>query len=69
MIPVNQTTFNTKGNCFEACIASMLEIDLNQVPFFSKDNWYKECNEWLHRRGLGLIIVDVCKKGLKMLFE
>lgn len=39
MIPVNQTTFGIKeGNCHAACVASILEIPIDQVPNFAKGN-------------------------------
>jgi hypothetical protein len=66
---INQTVFNFNGNCLEACLASILHLKLDQVPSFSKNSWHKECNEWLQLFGLGLITVNVCKKGMKILFE
>lgn len=54
MIPVFQTIFPTegdasKGNCFAACVASLLEIPLGSVPHvMSEDNnWRILTNEWL----------------------
>ena len=50
MIPVNQTIFTAPGgNCFQACIASILELKLEDVPHVFKDsnigdNWKQE--EW-----------------------
>jgi hypothetical protein len=36
MIPVNQTKFTfEEGNCGEACVASILEIELSEVPKFN----------------------------------
>lgn len=53
MIGVHQTTFGKgKGNCFTACIASLLELPIEAVPFFcGKDNWRKATDEWLAPRG------------------
>src|SRR5215471_12277424 len=35
MRPVDQTTYGINdGNCFSACVASILEISLDQVPRF-----------------------------------
>jgi hypothetical protein len=42
MIPVKQTKFGDEGNCFAACIASLLECDINCVPFLAKDEDWDE---------------------------
>jgi len=35
MRPVDQTTFGVPGgNCFSACIASILELPISEVPYF-----------------------------------
>jgi hypothetical protein len=34
MKPVDQTTFGWEGNCFSACVASILELPLERVPYF-----------------------------------
>lgn len=58
MKPVYQTTFGEpNGNCFAACVASLLEIPIEQVPeFMHKDgklnwNWYDEFRDWLLQYG------------------
>jgi hypothetical protein len=33
MMPINQTIFGAWGNCLPACVASILELDLEDVPF------------------------------------
>lgn len=59
--PVYQTIFGkTNGNCFAACIASILEMDLEDVPHFCRgDNpeWMFDLNEWLYQFGLGALTV------------
>jgi hypothetical protein len=35
MKPVHQTKFGETGNCLQACVASLLEVDLSEVPEFS----------------------------------
>lgn len=41
MKPVDQTTFGFPGgNCFSACIASLLEMPLDDVPYFMHGDWY-----------------------------
>lgn len=34
MKPVMQTVFGENGNCMQACIASLLELPLEEVPHF-----------------------------------
>ena len=56
MKPVTQTRLHNPpeemGNCMEACFASLLEIDISEVPeFVDKDGWYEEVLEWLHTQG------------------
>jgi len=57
VIPVDQTQFRDdtgqRGNCFSACIASLLEIDLAGVPCFmqAETKWMNEANEWLAKHG------------------
>lgn len=56
MIPVYQTQFGSpKGNCFMACIASILEIPLRECPDLSADSvtdWNETTDKWLAARGL-----------------
>lgn len=54
MKPVRQTVFgNHKGNCFAACVASILELRLDEVPNFAcQKPWEAKMNAWLHERGL-----------------
>jgi len=52
---------NGEGNCFAACIASLLEIDLDSVPDFYllfQANWFDKFNEWLHPLGFSAIIIS-----------
>ena len=44
----------TTGNCFQACVASILELPLDGVPHFmgdyseeNKNGWWNSFNEWL----------------------
>lgn len=57
---VTQTACGPAGNCFEACIASILETDIYDVP--SLEAWQREdtgfirpLNDWLAERGLQYI--------------
>lgn len=66
MIEVTQTILHRPpdqiGNCFSACIASIFEIPIEDVPHFAKDSmhpdpaesnrrWIKAINEWLEQFG------------------
>lgn len=60
MIPVDQTTFGVPdGNCFSACVASIMEVPIDEVPLFMKDAngvpyvggaWWPPFLRWLRER-------------------
>lgn len=49
MIPVDQTTFGDPGgDCFSACVASLMHLTIDQVPYFMGDtDWYARFEKWL----------------------
>ena len=55
MIPVEQTILHDPdkgliGNCLQACIASILNKSIDQVPHFvarKKADWFDVMNDWL----------------------
>jgi hypothetical protein len=53
MRPIDQTTFGMpEGNCFSACVASILHVPLSDVPTFCKhDDWWERFTAWLKERG------------------
>lgn len=56
MIAIDQTIFGAgTGNCFAACVASLLELPLADVPNFcagyTDGSWYPPYREWLAKRG------------------
>ncbi len=59
MKPVDQTTFGAPGgNCLSACIASLLELPIEEVPYFgppdrigTREEWGKNIEQWLNPRG------------------
>ena len=53
MKPVDQDRFGAgTGNCFSACVASILELPLSEVPFFmSPEDWWPPFVEWCAARG------------------
>ena len=53
MIPVDQDRFGLPdGNCLAACVASLLELPLAEVPHFAGERWRADLDEWLRARGL-----------------
>jgi hypothetical protein len=48
MISVKQTKFGDEGNCFAACVATLLECDINCVPFLGKDEDWNNYEEKLN---------------------
>jgi hypothetical protein len=55
MIPVDQDRFGPiEGNCFSACVASILDLNLVDVPRFMDDGerWLNTFFRWLAERGL-----------------
>ena len=53
MKPVDQTICGLGGNCFAACVASILELKIDQVPNFCEceDTWFADFSRWVARRG------------------
>lgn len=55
-------------NCFSACVASVLELQIEDVPDFMyrdgklNDAWFDEFIEWLRPQGLSAMIV-VCHEA------
>jgi hypothetical protein len=61
-MPQDQTIFgDKKGNCWAACLASILDTAVSVVPNFCSDHpepdgtWFSETNKWLKPMGLCLI--------------
>ena len=61
VIPVDQTTFGSEGNCFSACVASILELPISEVPQFMtvaglNDGdglaWWDRFTTWCRDRGV-----------------
>lgn len=65
MTPVMQSKLYAEdaihnGNCFAACLASLLDLPLWMVPpfedMFGRSDWHSRTEEWLERM-LGLVMV------------
>lgn len=57
MLPVDQTSFGKPhGNCFSACVASILHLPVEDVPWFmGPEDWWAGFLDWLRPRGLSAI--------------
>ena len=61
MIPVYQTIFTAEtGDCYRACVASILEVPIKTLPNFMEDgpDYFNEKLE-VWSEPLGIIILDV----------
>ncbi len=64
MIKVEQTILGENGNCFAACVASILELPIKKVPNlgigtenYDWAEWMLAWNQWLADRNFGLSVV------------
>jgi hypothetical protein len=56
VVKVTQTiTTPGNGNCFAACVASILECDLDRLPNPHGDNWFGQWHEFLKPHGLRML--------------
>ena len=56
MIPIEQTILTPPdGNCFAACVASILEVPLAEVPSVPEPAWWPALEAWLAPRGLAVL--------------
>lgn len=58
MIPTYQDNRSIPGgNCLQACVASLLDLPLNEVPHFlaqePHNEWFRRLARWLKPRGVG----------------
>jgi len=53
VIPVDQDRFgDPDGNCLQACLATLLDLDIGDVPHFTGEDWRARMGAWLRTRGL-----------------
>lgn len=61
MTPTTQTVLHdpengVAGNCLSAVLASLLHVDISDVPVFcDKDSWVRDLNAWLRKFGLAYV--------------
>lgn len=48
MKPQLQTILYPEGNCQAACVASILEIPIDDVPNYHGDGWWDKWQEWAY---------------------
>jgi len=59
MKKVMQTEFDDNGNCFEACVASILELDISEVPSVSDEfAWFQIMDKFVSKYGYGLLLLS-----------
>lgn len=72
MKPVTQTIFYDpdreapRGNCWQAALASVLELPIDEVPHFvdlderggAEVDWWNDSIQWLHERGYSIHLFD-----------
>jgi len=64
MTPIMQTVTGKGGNCFSACLASVLDLPLSEVPNFfeiapdDRDDWWEAVRIWLRKRNLGVLPIN-----------
>ena len=61
MIPLKQTKLHSdvqKGNCFAATLASILHLNIEDIPEFENGKWQRQLNEWLSQYSLAFIELD-----------
>jgi hypothetical protein len=61
--PILQTKFNKNGNCLPACISTLFEININDVPYFGEkeESWVVEFSRWLNEKSNKYAML--CKLG------
>lgn len=61
MIPTRQTKLGEFGNCFAACLSSVLEVELGLLPDFDAhgDQWRRVLEDWLKERGYSMLYIKL----------
>ena len=66
MTPLKQTIFSnekagTVGNCLQSCVASLLDLPIEEVPHFSwyMSDWFRKLYSFIEEKGYVVIITGV----------
>jgi hypothetical protein len=67
MIPITQTTFAPGGNCFAACIASILHTKIEDVPNLQIGQSWREYIDQVHEflADINLFYIEVRRNGFE----
>lgn len=65
MIPVDQALLSAEsGNCFAACVASVLELPLGAIPDFSGTrNWFRAFERWARACSVVALLIPVPRRA------
>jgi hypothetical protein len=76
MIPQPQARYGkpgetdaTGGDCFAACLASVLEIPLERVPVFHSGEWWGRYQDWAEPLNLRLVWILVARRNAHVLAD
>ena len=59
MKPVQQTkTGPLRGDCLAACVASIFEVSIKDVPHLDEDSWHQNLREWLNARSFSFVYIE-----------
>lgn len=59
-----QTDFGSRGNCMSACLASLFDIEISEVPNFfdvagnDAERWWGAVRDWLRGYGFGIMSIQ-----------
>lgn len=72
MTPTKQTILGSKGNCFAACIATILDCDIGAIPdlnaYEESNEWMGVLNKWLEDKRLSYFEARVARSDMKDFF-
>jgi hypothetical protein len=72
VIPVKQTNFGDGGNCFAACIASLLHCSIDEVPETTGYGGLEQIfilNQWLLKKGLQYLVFHMPQELMEDFFS
>ena len=72
MKKIYQTEFYPLGNCFQACIASILEIELDEAPNFMKDGvgkWNENWDEFMKISDYYLLDIELPSNTKDLIYD
>ena len=71
MKKINQDQFGDKGNCFAACVASILELPLDAVPNLCQgdSDWFLGFIQWLDFYGLSSLNINIEQDNRELLLK